>query len=599
MTEAYTVFNLVETSDKIFIYPSGGNTVSEIIVINRVTDEISLSNNASQIQSVDRIRTIQIVGITGVIHLIGGPYLLVIKSKVRVGEIRSHVIWQAGEYEVIPFKRTNLHLAKNQVDYNATYLDMINTVLSTPHFYFSHSYDLSHNLQSLDSNSPEFFKQSILERADGRFIWNHSLLTTFNNMVERGQKTKKHHRFCIPLIHGFAAVSNMTANSRQFKFILISRRSWKRAGTRLFSRGIDSSGSVSNFVETEQIVEYDGDMTSFVQIRGSIPLYWSQRPNLRYKPKPELLQHNNAEAYSKHFNELFLHYGKIVCVNLINQTGSEGSLHVAFKDQSEESSIPNTRYEAFDFHHECRKMNWGRLEILMNRLEGEVQEFGYYIRSRGQIHIQEGVFRTNCIDCLDRTNVVQGMLARINLNNALRRMNILMDGERIENYPDLEYSVKNIWADNGDVISTEYSGTGALKTDFTRTGKRTYLGALQDGYNSAVRYLKNNFLDGFRQDAIDLFVGNYSVKVKEGVDVPSPLENRTMKRYAPALFLLVSIAVWAASVISYFWNRDSPPEYLVYVLFWGLMTFGTGGYMVYFGTEFVDNPVLTDTPKTM
>lgn len=62
----------------------------------------------------------------------------------------------------------------------------------------------------------------------------------------------------------------MSANNRQFKFILISRRSWRRAGTRMFSRGIDSSGNVSNFVETEQIVEYDGDMTSFVQVRLQI-----------------------------------------------------------------------------------------------------------------------------------------------------------------------------------------------------------------------------------------------------------------------------------------------------------------------------------------
>lgn len=56
-----------------------------------------------------------------------------------------------------------------------------------------------------------------------------------------------------------------------------------------------------------------------------------------------------------------------------------------------------------------------------------------------------------------------------------------------------------VWADNADVISIEYSGTGALKTDFTRTGKRTRIGILRDGYNSLMRYYKNNFTDGFRQ----------------------------------------------------------------------------------------------------
>lgn len=56
-----------------------------------------------------------------------------------------------------------------------------------------------------------------------------------------------------------------------------------------------------------------------------------------------------------------------------------------------------------------------------------------------------------------------------------------------------------MWSDHANEISIAYSGTGALKTDFTRTGKRTKLGALEDGYNSIMRYLKNNFFDGARQ----------------------------------------------------------------------------------------------------
>lgn len=68
-----------------------------------------------------------------------------------------------------------------------------------------------------------------------------------------------------------------------------------------------------------------------------------------------------------------------------------------------------------------------------------------------------------------------------------------------------------MWADNADAVSTTYSGTGALKTDFTRTGQRTKAGAMQDLQNSLTRYVKNNFLDGIRQDGFDLFLGNYKV----------------------------------------------------------------------------------------
>lgn len=51
-----------------------------------------------------------------------------------------------------------------------------------------------------------------------------------------------------------------------FTYILISRRSCFRAGTRYYVRGLDSEGHAANFVETEQIVEYDGVKSSFVQV---------------------------------------------------------------------------------------------------------------------------------------------------------------------------------------------------------------------------------------------------------------------------------------------------------------------------------------------
>ena len=62
-----------------------------------------------------------------------------------------------------------------------------------------------------------------------------------------------------------------------------------------------------------------------------------------------------------------------------------------------------------------------------------------------------------------------------------------------------------VWTDHANEISLAYSGTGALKTDFTRTGKRTKMGLLDDGYKSVMRYLKNNFFDGARQVGLTRF----------------------------------------------------------------------------------------------
>jgi len=123
---------------------------------------------------------------------------------------------------------------------------------------------------------------------------------------------------------------------------------------------------------------------------------------------------------------------------------------------------------------------------------------------------QTSVVRTDCMDCLDRTNVVQSMLARYALNRQLTDLGVLARGDTFTAAdPIFEALFRKLWADNADVVSKSYSGTGALKTDFTRTGVRTKAGALQDLRNSITRYAKNNFADGPKQDAFDLFLGAY------------------------------------------------------------------------------------------
>jgi len=133
--------------------------------------------------------------------------------------------------------------------------------------------------------------------------------------------------------------------------------------------------------------------------------------------------------------------------------------------------------------------------------------------------LQLGVVRTNCMDNLDRTNVVQSDIAKWSLQRQLQIMGYLAQGETIDDQDEFLHLFRNsqalsvptlmvndklmipvpVWADHADSISIAYSGTGALKTDFTRTGKRTLVGYLADGYNSATRYIKNNYCDGPRQ----------------------------------------------------------------------------------------------------
>lgn len=52
-------------------------------------------------------------------------------------------------------------------------------------------------------------------------------------------------------------------------------------------RGIDEDGNVANYVETEQILSFGEHQMSFFQIRGSVPVFWSQ-PGFKYRPPPKI-----------------------------------------------------------------------------------------------------------------------------------------------------------------------------------------------------------------------------------------------------------------------------------------------------------------------
>ena len=130
----------------------------------------------------------------------------------------------------------------------------------------------------------------------------------------------------------------------------------------------------------------------------------------------------------------------------------------------------------------------------------------------------------------------------------LRQMGVLQKDEAVSDHPALEALFKQIWADNGDAISRQYSGTGALKADFTRTGRRTKMGLLADGMNSLMRYYLNNFTDGARQDAMDLFYGHYSVRLDDDYYSPFIYHFEQSLLVAP-LVMLVSVVLLVHFVV--------------------------------------------------
>jgi len=309
------------------------------------------------------------------------------------------------------------------------------------------------------------------------------------------------------------------SNGKDFLLTLISRRSIKRAGLRYLRRGVDDEGNTANSVETEQILSsptWDTSQDrifSFTQFRGSIPLFFSQSP---YSLKPQVdtwgSTDTNAKAFKRHFSELSSRYGNIYSASLVDKHGTEARIGDLYEKHAEilnnhggiDGQRKNLEFQWFDFHHVCRGMRFENVSILMDSIGPFLRSTSWTEISNDQAtQTQSGVLRTNCMDCLDRTNVVQSACARITLEAQLSAGSYNID---LQNDPSTSW-FNTLWADNGDAISRQYAGTAALKGDYTRTRKRQITGALTDFGLTLSRYYNNIVNDYFAQAVIDYLLG--------------------------------------------------------------------------------------------
>lgn len=106
--------------------------------------------------------------------------------------------------------------------------------------------------------------------------------------------------------------------------------------------------------------------------------------------------------------------------------------------------------------------------------------------------------RTNCKDCLDRTNLVQSRIAWKALEFHLHKFGIVPGHIPMEECTDLRLAFQTLWANNGDEISVQYAGSGSLKSNITRTGEVSIKGWLEDGKKSMTRFYMHNFKDSAR-----------------------------------------------------------------------------------------------------
>ncbi|KAI9093135.1 SacI homology domain-containing protein [Phlyctochytrium arcticum] len=466
-----------------------------------------------------------------------------------------------------PGSMSEVDLAKYALDQDL--VQQINEIVNSGHLYYSTTYDLTHSLQhnyllktkkarNTVVDDRYFFTKHlanpILNAGTAAEPWVLNCICGFAGTIEMDVNLPP------PTTNGTDVVPGV--HTHPYKLTLLSRLNRRRMGTRYVRRGLDFDGNTSNNVEMEQILYHEDytrhqHISAFVQIRGSVPSVWGQDLNLQYRPELLIADIQKPKVWfsvKKHFDDLRRQYvgepetvaeggadiGKVICVNLLDADGWEGRLTRVYENSVQRFQDDKVMYEEFPVNQWCKNRNFRNMDILVDRVRDRLVNSGWFA-AEGMVppmkagsatkplrvhRLQTGAARVSCLDSLDRTNLTCSMFARYMLPYQLHAVTpgtfpalpAVMNGvipsdlrdpvsslrPCVESYRGI---VTNLWADSGDAISLLYAGTGALKADVTRTGKKTLGGSVTDGINSLTRYYLNNFVDGRRQDGYDLFTG--------------------------------------------------------------------------------------------
>ncbi|GAB6033742.1 hypothetical protein CHUAL_013865 [Chamberlinius hualienensis] len=489
------------------------------------------------------IRSVSAFGILGFVRFLEGYYIILITKRRRVGLIGHHTIYKIEE--------TCMHYIPNdsvrsQHPDESRYVKIFQNMDLSSNFYFSYSYDLTHSLQynltgpkNLPTDLTPGEMYAFRTKPVEKFTWNWYLLGPVTETV--------HHGWILHVIHGFVEQSNISIFGKAVYVALIARRSNKYAGTRFLKRGATGDGYVANEVETEQILYsasksslHTGHFSSFVQVRGSIPFYWSQDTS-KMVPKPPIIVDRAdpcAKAAGQHFNQLFSRYGSpIIVLDLIKKREKkkhESALGAEFVQTVEylNQFLP-PQHRIIHIRFDMARANKHKEVNVFTRLSeiayDAVKKIGIF-HTRGLLYthvlksdprwlslgglrfgrwiVQTGVVRVNCVDCLDRTNTAQFAIGKVALAFQLYALGVL-ESPQLDFDSDCVRMLEELYEDHGDTLALQYGGSQLVHRIKTYRKTAPWTSQSRDIVHTLSRYYSNTFSDADKQNAINLFLGVY------------------------------------------------------------------------------------------
>ena len=426
----------------------------------------------------------------------------------------------------------------------------------TKNFFFSYTYDLTRSLQEnfLGMTS----RPSPPRQCKDMYQWNYFLTLE----LEECTNSITSFNWVLPVVHGAFIQRKLHDYGRSLNLMLLARRSRHFAGTRYLKRGVSDRGKVANDVEHEQILHDEstspeGVFSSYLQIRGSIPTFWTQESSVTM-PKPPIVLNRvdpTYQATQAHFEDLLKRYGSpVIVVDLVKQSekrerevivGNEFRNAIDYINQHVDDGH-KILYCALDYSHISKHRNLNVSSSLNDVATWSVNQTGFFCSSpqwkiikggsiepfdndseknaeverlgnKGFGNIlffpmeQMGILRTNCIDCLDRTNVAQFSAGVEALGQQLVVMGI-RSSPKLDPSSIVVRMLIDMYVEIGDQIALQYGGSEAHKKVASAGANSNIPGQLgkhKELLTSIRRYYSNAFTDRLKQDAMNLFLGYY------------------------------------------------------------------------------------------
>ncbi|XP_030382883.1 polyphosphoinositide phosphatase [Scaptodrosophila lebanonensis] len=540
---------LYETRQRLYLVGSNNReTRFRLLSIDRVNrnNHLIIEENEREFNSQDIRRFVaglpsspkvtSAYGVLGFVRFLEGFYLILVTKRKCCAHIGMHLVYTIKDTVMVRVNEVTSQ--KPPHPHEDRYKKMFQNIDLRSNFYFSYSYDLTRTLQYNES-APRYVGESVNldhdeplpnwnkltnnvnhanERVDyafrsssrKRFVWNAYLLQPMEDIMRKD--------WLLEVTHGYVSQSSINVFGRHVNVCLIARRSTRFAGTRFLKRGANFQGDVANEVETEQIVSDGQRLCSFTQMRGSIPSHWSQDTS-KMVPKPQIqldICDPYAQTPSRHFERLLFHYGSpLIVLNLVKKR--ERRKHESIISKELKYSIrylnqflpPQHRMKHihFDMARQSRQSGGNVMEKLAEIAESIVEQTGMFFKARGSdLSFQTGIVRTNCVDCLDRTNSAQFAIGKCALGHQLDRLGFVKS-VKLEFDSDCVTMLENLYEEHGDTLALQYGGSQLVHR--IKTYRKTALWTSQgsDVMQTLSRYYSNTFSDTEKQHSINLFLG--------------------------------------------------------------------------------------------